>query len=107
MTARYPSEHERINAREYPGTRQLCARCDDPTGRCEEDAIYAGEYGPLCEVCEHELRCDHCDGAGEIQVKRNSRGQQDYLTGSPTGRYKECEVCGGVGYRVTDGEVRT
>lgn len=48
------STHEAINAQHYPGTRQLCARCEEPTGRCEEDAIYtdAGD-GPLCETCWH------------------------------------------------------
>ena len=48
------SEHERINAREYPGTRQLCSKCDEPTGRCEDDSIYTHEgEGPLCEDCWH------------------------------------------------------
>jgi len=52
MKARSQSEHEAINRREYPGTRQLCERCGEPTERCEEDAIYAdsGE-GPLCVGC--------------------------------------------------------
>ena len=47
-----PTEHEAINRREYPGTRQLCERCGEPTERCEEDAIYtdSGE-GPLCVGC--------------------------------------------------------
>lgn len=46
------AEHEAIKAREYPGTRQLCERCGEPTERCEEDAIYtdSGE-GPLCIEC--------------------------------------------------------
>ena len=52
MKARSQSEHEAINRREYPGTRQLCERCGDPTERCEEDSIYtdSGE-GPLCAGC--------------------------------------------------------
>ncbi len=55
MSARHQSEHEVINAREYPGTRQLCSECEFPTGRCEEDAIYtAAGQGPLCEDCWHE-----------------------------------------------------
>jgi hypothetical protein len=54
MTARHQDEHERINAREYPGTRQICVRCDQPTERCEEDAIHAEEGdGPLCVECWH------------------------------------------------------
>ncbi len=45
-------EHEAWNARNYPGTRQLCVECDDPTGRCEEDAIFTEDgAGPLCEFC--------------------------------------------------------
>jgi hypothetical protein len=51
--------HEAINARHYPGTRQLCIDCDEPTGRCEEDSIYVEfdgiEYGPVCEDCRTRL----------------------------------------------------
>lgn len=44
--------HERINAQHYPGTRQLCMRCDQPTGRCEDDSIYTEDGdGPICEEC--------------------------------------------------------
>ena len=47
-------EHERWNTRNYPGTRQLCCRCDGETDRCEEDEITleSGE-GPLCVDCWH------------------------------------------------------
>lgn len=46
------SEHERWNATNYPGTRQLCSLCDQPTGRCEEDSIYLDEDSdPVCESC--------------------------------------------------------
>ena len=52
MIARHQHEHEAINAREYPGTRQLCVTCDEPTERCEEDGIYAEDGdGPLCVEC--------------------------------------------------------
>lgn len=55
MTARTQSEHAAINAREYPGTRQLCDLCDGPTDRCEEDAIYLNDgTGPLCPECYHQ-----------------------------------------------------
>ena len=30
---------------------QLCAECSERTDKCEEDALFAGEYGPLCESC--------------------------------------------------------
>ena len=46
------SEHEVWNARNYPGTRQLCSACDEPTGRCEDDSLYAEDgSGPYCEEC--------------------------------------------------------
>lgn len=52
MKVRSPSEHAKINAIEYPGTRQLCIRCEEETERCEEDAIYLDNgYGPLCIFC--------------------------------------------------------
>ena len=59
MKARSQSEHRRINAREYPGTRQLCSVCNEPTDRCEEDALYLDadveNSGPLCMTCYHTL----------------------------------------------------
>ena len=48
--AMYQSEHEEWNARHYPGTRQLCSECEQPTGRCEDDTLRLdGE--PLYEEC--------------------------------------------------------
>ena len=47
--------HEAINAVHYPGTRQLCIDCDQPTGRCEEDSIFHGGLGPLCFECYAEM----------------------------------------------------
>lgn len=48
-------EHERWNAYNYPGTRQLCSRCDKPTGRCEEDTLWDDKESddrlPVCEEC--------------------------------------------------------
>lgn len=71
------SEHEAINAREYPGTRELCCACCEPTGRAGrgDDSIYrtliadcclshdglsgaahAGdEVGPLCPRCNAQM----------------------------------------------------
>lgn len=47
-----PSEHDRWNATDYPGTRQLCYECDEPTNRCEEDLfLRENGDGPLCETC--------------------------------------------------------
>ena len=44
-------EHEKWNAIHYPGTRQMCSICDEPTGRCEDDAILTKDGEPLCEEC--------------------------------------------------------
>ena len=52
--ALYQDEHEHWNAKHYPGTRQLCEACQEPTGRCEEDSIYLDNIGPLCETCYDE-----------------------------------------------------
>ena len=55
MIARTQHEHQAINAVEYPGTRQICESCHEPTERCEEDAIYLEDGGgPLCLNCYHE-----------------------------------------------------
>lgn len=52
-------EHERWNAKNYPGTLQLCYQCNQPTGKCEEDSLYiepvvpdtSSSLGPLCQEC--------------------------------------------------------
>jgi len=56
-----PCEHERWNSQNYPGTRQLCVECGDPTGRCEDDSIFLGEIGPLCECCCGSAYEQHTD----------------------------------------------
>lgn len=61
MIARSQAEHERINAREYPGTRELCCECDEPTGRAGigEDSLYTDDgEGPFCETCWALLDAD-------------------------------------------------
>ena len=46
------NEHEAWNASNYPGTRQICCNCEEPTGRCEEDSMYSDDgEGPFCECC--------------------------------------------------------
>lgn len=57
----YPEQHARYNARHYPGTRQLCCQCEEPTGRCCEDELCVEgpdgeEVGPLCEACYAALQ---------------------------------------------------
>ena len=51
------TDHEKWNTLHYPGTRQLCAICDEPTGRCEDDTLSVDNIdGPLCEKCWEENR---------------------------------------------------
>lgn len=50
-------EHGNWNTEHFPGTRQTCCVCHEPTGRCEEDALYADKKGPLCDEC-YDNECD-------------------------------------------------
>ena len=61
------SEHEQWNAIHYPGTRQMCERCGEETGQCEEDAFYGEDgFGPLCVDCfrgspaAENIACERC-----------------------------------------------
>lgn len=45
------AEHIVWNAEHYPGTRQLCDYCGQPTGRTEDSTIYSNAGETLCEVC--------------------------------------------------------
>lgn len=45
------SEHEAWNAGNYPGTRQMCTKCGDPTERCEDDEITDDDGNPHCLDC--------------------------------------------------------
>lgn len=49
------SIHERINAKHYPGTRQICTTCDGPTGQCEEDGYFDERGEPHCRGCYASL----------------------------------------------------
>lgn len=54
MEAHDQSWHAQHNAKHFPGTRQLCVKCDQPTERCEEDSIHLEDgTGPLCPPCYH------------------------------------------------------
>ncbi len=61
------SEHVAWNARSYPGTRQTCSICDEPTGRCEDDSLLSASGETLCESCYQEEtepepnQCCECD----------------------------------------------
>ena len=60
MTALTPAEHDRINAQSYPGTREMCLVCDEPTGNAGkgDGSLYCPdcEKGPYCWVC-YEVHC--------------------------------------------------
>jgi hypothetical protein len=64
--AMHQDDHEAWNAKRYPGTRQLCCECDEPTGRCEEDSLFVESeiteivIGPLCEPCHDEMTKVNC-----------------------------------------------
>ena len=45
------SDHENWNADNYPGTREICCKCDEPTGNCEEDNILGDDGEPYCHGC--------------------------------------------------------
>ena len=45
------SNHDKWNADNYPGTRQMCSECDQPTGNCEDDSHYSEDGEPLCWEC--------------------------------------------------------
>ncbi|MFW6369094.1 MAG: hypothetical protein ACOC0J_00750 [Myxococcota bacterium] len=58
MTALDQATHAQINAWAYPGTRELCSVCDEPTGRAGagEDSLYTEDgAGPFCESCWEEV----------------------------------------------------
>ena len=59
--AMHQPDHERWNASHYPGTRQLCSVCEEPTGRCEEDSMRSRDGEPLCEQCNMIHGRDDCD----------------------------------------------
>ena len=44
-------EHKEWNENNYPGTKQICCKCDEPTTYCEEDGYYDEEGKPYCFKC--------------------------------------------------------
>jgi hypothetical protein len=61
--ALHQSEHETWNASHYPGTRQLCVECDEPTGRCEEDQMSNEDGEPLCGGCFVDALMENDNGS--------------------------------------------
>lgn len=85
-----------------PMNIETCCRCNEPTGRAGagDDSLYtAFGRGPFCQECFDEIKCHGCEGSGEIFVRRNSKGQIDYIDGSPTSETTKCLMCDGEGSR--------
>lgn len=48
-------EHEKWNSSNYPGTRQICSVCEEPTGFCEDDGYLDEDtWDPLCRDCYYQ-----------------------------------------------------
>ena len=43
--------------------------------------------------------CNSCEGTGEVSVRRNSKGEIDYIDGARTNETAKCSVCHGEGVR--------
>jgi hypothetical protein len=56
------SEHKSWNDSNYPGTLEICCKCDDPTGNCEEDNILDDDGDPYCSDC--------AIGAGILEIEQ-------------------------------------
>ncbi len=76
----YQSEHDTWNAMHYPGTRQICVECGNPTERCEDDSLYFDDIGPLCKACFDELEEEqNAIGLSLIEhYKPNSESKSDF-----------------------------
>jgi hypothetical protein len=57
------SDHEEWNSRNYPGTREICCECNQPTGNCGEDSHFDNDGDPYCYECA--TRAGIIDDAGE------------------------------------------
>jgi len=44
-------EHEKWNSGNYPGTLEICCKCGEPTGNCEEDNIVNEDGDAHCYDC--------------------------------------------------------
>jgi hypothetical protein len=49
------SEHEAWNSYNYPGTREICCKCGEATGYCEEDGYKDEDGKPYCFDCATEF----------------------------------------------------
>lgn len=44
-------EHKKWNSKNYPGTLQICCKCEEPTGNCEEDGLFDDDGNSYCHDC--------------------------------------------------------
>jgi len=51
MSRAISQQNNSINSKKYPGTRQICDMCGEPTGRCEEDGYFDNNENVYCEHC--------------------------------------------------------
>jgi hypothetical protein len=90
---------------------QRCVKCDAPTGRCEDDSIFDGERGPLCEDCapdgEHDeagighgvdmypingRRCSKCNRLIGFDAFLVSRGHVWHVGCAPIRAYEQFDL---------------
>ena len=45
------ANHAKWNSCNYPGTIEICYKCDEPTGNCEEDNIVDEARNAYCYDC--------------------------------------------------------
>ena len=56
-------EHASWNENNYPGTLEICSKCNEQTGNCEEDNILNDEGEPHCHDCA--IGCGLLEGGAE------------------------------------------
>lgn len=82
---------------------ERCFPCEQPTHRAgrSDDSLYTEtDAGPFCESCWEEAFCMSCEGSGSVFVRRNFKGEVDYIDGAATSEIARCDMCHGEGYRV-------
>ena len=65
-------DHVKWNSQNYPGTRELCSNCEEPTGNCEEDSLTTDDFKTLCAKCWEEYQARKEANEMNKQYKRNS-----------------------------------
>lgn len=66
-------------------------------GNCEFAKLKIERISGVNLEFEEPPLCSYCEGQGTVYVKRNSRGEVDYIDGSPTNETSRCDMCHGEG----------